>query len=77
MTADKVQRMTTLDPHVLIDALAVIMAYEEKELCKPGKVAMFLILDTATNVLGSKERVNCLFVKSSFGLGLKIRLGLC
>lgn len=32
------------------------MAHEEKELCKPGCLALGLILDTATNILGSKEK---------------------
>ena len=45
-----------MDPLVLIDAMAVIMGHEEKELCKPGHLAMVLILDTATNILGTKER---------------------
>lgn len=45
-----------LDPLVLIDALAVIMGHEEKELCKPGHLAMVLILETATNIMGNKER---------------------
>lgn len=45
-----------LDPLILIDALAVIMGHEEKELCKPGHLAMVLILETATNIMGNKER---------------------
>lgn len=45
-----------LDPLVLVDALAVIMGHEEKELCKPGNLAMVLILDTATYIMGNKER---------------------
>ncbi|XP_058058029.1 transcription-associated protein 1 isoform X2 [Anopheles bellator] len=45
-----------MDPLVLIDALAEIMGHEEKELCKPGTLAMGLILETATNIMGSKER---------------------
>lgn len=45
-----------LDPLVLIDALATIMGHEEKELCKPGKIAMLLILNTATSIMGTKER---------------------
>ncbi|KAK7075696.1 hypothetical protein SK128_020164 [Halocaridina rubra] len=49
----KVQGM---DPLVLIDALAVIMGHEEKELCKPGHLALVLIMEAATNILGSKER---------------------
>lgn len=47
---------TGQDPLVLIDALAVIMGNEEKELCKPGNLALMLILETATNILGTKER---------------------
>ncbi|KAI4484537.1 hypothetical protein M0804_007103 [Polistes exclamans] len=44
------------DPLVLIDALVVIMGHEEKDLYKPGHLALVLILETATNILGSKER---------------------
>ncbi|XP_011636974.1 transformation/transcription domain-associated protein [Pogonomyrmex barbatus] len=44
------------DPLVLIDALAVIMAHDERELYKVGYLALMLILETATNILGSKER---------------------
>ncbi|XP_062715059.1 transcription-associated protein 1 [Aedes albopictus] len=50
------QMNSGLDPLVLIDALAAIMGHEEKELCKPGNLAMVLILETATNIMGSKER---------------------
>ncbi|XP_046480160.1 transformation/transcription domain-associated protein [Neodiprion pinetum] len=49
-------RLQGLDPLVLIDALTVIMGHEEKELCKPGNLALVLILETATNILGSRER---------------------
>lgn len=45
-----------LDSLILIDALAFIMGHEEKELCKPGHLAMVLILETATNIMGNKER---------------------
>lgn len=44
-----------LDPLVLVDAIAVIMGHEEKELCKPGHLALMLMLGTATTLLGSKE----------------------
>lgn len=50
-----------MDALVLIDALAVIMGHEEKELCKPGRVALALILQTATNILGSKDRVSIIW----------------
>ncbi|PSN44253.1 Transcription-associated protein 1 [Blattella germanica] len=45
-----------MDPLVLIDSLAVIMAHEEKELCKPGHLALVLILETAIKILGSKQK---------------------
>jgi len=46
-----------MDTSILMDALAVIMGHEEKELCKPGTFALLLILDTATTILSSKDRV--------------------
>lgn len=52
----KQNKLTGMDPLVLIDAMAVIMGHEEKELCKPGHLAMVFILDTASRILGSKER---------------------
>ncbi|KAJ9592433.1 hypothetical protein L9F63_015849, partial [Diploptera punctata] len=45
-----------MDPLVLIDSLAVIMGHEEKELCKPGHLALVLILKTAVYILGSKQK---------------------
>lgn len=45
-----------LDVLVLIDAIAVVMGHEEKELCKPGHLALVLMIETAAMVLGSKER---------------------
>ncbi|KAK9874414.1 hypothetical protein WA026_002761 [Henosepilachna vigintioctopunctata] len=53
--APKPNEQIALDPLVLVDALAVIMGHEEKELCKPGHVGMVLIVDTASTLLGSKE----------------------
>ncbi len=55
-TSAKQSKLSGMDPLVLIDSLSVIMGHEEKELCKPGHLAMVLVLDTATNILGSKER---------------------
>ena len=49
-------RLQGMDGLVLVDALASIMGHEEKELCKPGHLAMVLVLDTATTITGSKER---------------------
>lgn len=47
---------SSIDPLVLIDALAVCMGHEEKELCKPGQLCILLILETATQIMGNKER---------------------
>lgn len=50
-------KQVTLDPLVLVDALAIIMGHEERELCKPGHLGLVLIVDTASTLLGSKEMV--------------------
>lgn len=42
---------------MLIDALVVIMGHDEKELCKPGELALTIMLQTATTILGSLEMV--------------------
>ena len=52
----RLARLNGMDGLVLIDAMASIMGHEEKELCKPGHLAMVLVLDTATTITGSKER---------------------
>lgn len=52
-----------MDPLVLIDAIAICMAYEEKELCKIGEVALAVIFDVASIILGSKERVSLFFLQ--------------
>ncbi|KAF0288488.1 Transformation/transcription domain-associated protein [Amphibalanus amphitrite] len=49
-------KLQGMDPLVLVDALAYIMGHEEKELCKPGRVAIQVMLGTATTVMGSLER---------------------
>ena len=55
---EKQNKLNGMDTQILIDALAVIMGHEEKELCKPGNLALVLILDTASTILGSKQRVS-------------------
>ena len=52
----RITRLKGMDGLVLVDALASIMGHEEKELCKPGHLAMVLVLDTATIIMGSKDR---------------------
>lgn len=51
-------KLQGMDPLVLIDALTTIMGHEEKELCKPGHLALIIIIDTATCILGSRERAS-------------------
>lgn len=46
-----------MDSLILAEAIATVMGYEEKELCKPGRLALAVMLSTATTVLGSKKRV--------------------
>ncbi|XP_077513657.1 transcription-associated protein Nipped-A isoform X4 [Amblyomma americanum] len=45
-----------MDPAVLVDAVASIMAHEEKELCKVGQLAVLLITENSATVLTSRER---------------------
>ena len=47
-----------MDSLILAEAIATVMGYEEKELCKPGRLALAVMLGTASTVLGSKKRVN-------------------
>lgn len=62
-----------MDPLVLIDAIAICMAYEEKELCKIGEVALAVIFDVASIILGSKERVSfCFDVCFSFSKQIEL-----
>jgi hypothetical protein len=63
MTGEKVNKLQGMDTQILVDSLAVIMGHEEKELCKPGTVALALMLETASTILGSKDRVlHCHFL---------------
>ncbi|KAK7109588.1 transformation/transcription domain-associated protein-like isoform X2 [Littorina saxatilis] len=56
MSGEKSNKLQGMDTQILVDALAVIMGHEEKELCKPGSLALMLMVDTATTILGSKDR---------------------
>jgi len=51
-----------MDPLVLIDSMATVMSYQEKELLKPARLALTIILNTATIIMGSKERVIKMFL---------------
>ncbi|XP_019648042.1 PREDICTED: transformation/transcription domain-associated protein-like [Branchiostoma belcheri] len=45
-----------MDPLVIVDAVAVCMSHEEKELCKIGEIALAIIIEVTATVLGSKEK---------------------
>lgn len=45
-----------MDPFVIVDALAVVIGHDDKELCKSGYYVIVLMIETATMLLGSKER---------------------
>jgi len=46
-----------MDSLILAEAIATVMGYEEKELCKPGRLALAVMLSAATTIMGSKKRV--------------------
>lgn len=52
-TSDQPQGM---DPYVLVDALAIVIGHDDKELSKSGYYVIVLMIETATMLLGSKER---------------------
>ena len=43
---------------VLVDAIAKCMCLEDRECCKVGEMALGLILDTASVLVGDKEKVS-------------------
>ncbi|KAH9524764.1 hypothetical protein Btru_027783 [Bulinus truncatus] len=53
---EKQTKLQGMDTQILVDALSTIMGHEEKELCKPGNFSLAVIIDTATTILGTKER---------------------
>ena len=49
-------KLKGIDPTVVVDAIAEVMGHEEKELCKPGHVALLLMITSSSEILGSKDR---------------------
>ena len=47
-----------MDVFVLVDAIAKCMCLEDRECCKVGEMALGLILDTASVLVGDKEKVS-------------------
>lgn len=46
-----------MDPLIIVDAIAAVMAHEEKELYKPATSALALILETAERIYCSRDAV--------------------
>ena len=46
-----------MDVFVLVDAISDCICLEEKETTRAGEMALGLILDTATVLMGDKEKV--------------------
>ncbi|CAK8696388.1 unnamed protein product [Clavelina lepadiformis] len=55
-TTDSAGMRSVMDPLVVVDAIADCMAYEEKELCKIGNIALLIIVKVTATVLGCRER---------------------
>lgn len=77
LSGEKQAKLQGMDPQVLVDGLAVIMGHEEKELCKAGHLALVLILETATTILGTKERVSHLDMIAKIANLSMLILSLC
>ena len=53
---------------MLIDALASVMAMEDKEFCKVGELAMAVMIETATVIMGDHYKVSEILCKPSMKL---------
>ena len=47
-----------MDVFVLVEAIARCVCSEEKELCRIGEVALQVVLETATTLMGSIDKVS-------------------
>ena len=48
---------------VLVEAIAKCVCSEEKELCRIGEVALQVVLETATTLMGSIDKVSIQHIK--------------
>ena len=46
-----------MDVFVLVEAISKCVCSEEKELCRIGEVALQVVLETATTLMGSIDKV--------------------
>ncbi len=47
-----------MDVYVLLDSITKCMCSEEKELNKIGELALKIVIETATTILGDKEKAS-------------------
>ena len=46
-----------IDVHVMLDAIVRCVSSDEKELSKIGSMTLALVIDTATTIMGDREKV--------------------
>ena len=51
-----------MDVHSIIDAIADIMAHEDKDLAKTGELALQILFETSSVVLGKRLKVGHLVI---------------
>lgn len=47
-----------MDVHVIVEAITSVMGMEDKEFCKVGELAVAVMIETATLVIGNAYKVN-------------------
>ena len=47
-----------MDIHVMVDAIAAVLAMEDKEFCKVGELAVAVMIETATIIMGDAYKVS-------------------
>ena len=57
-----------MDVFVLVEAIAKCVCSEEKELCRIGEVALQVVLETATTLMGSIDKVRRYCYNANVGI---------
>ena len=60
-----------MDVFVLVEAIAKCVCSEEKELCRIGEVALQVVLETATTLMGSIDKVRMQHILSTLVIFLQ------
>jgi len=69
-TGPFVAKVCNMDPYVLFDAMASVLANEEKAFNKPVLFGLSVLMNCVINMLRSKERVSIVFLLTVRFLGL-------